>query len=228
MRPDRVLVIGAGLIGGSIGLGLRAAWEGTEIVASDRDLDAAERAVELGAAHRAGTIDEAVSCDLVVVATPVSSAAGVFGELARHVLPGAVVTDAGSTKRSVVEAALDALPEGVAFVGGHPMAGSEEAGVEHARGDLFEGGWWVLTPTRETPPEAYKLVLSMASALGARTIVLDPASHDALVATVSHLPQLLASGLMRFAGEQGRDRAALRALAAGGFRDMTRIASSRP
>lgn len=226
MKPSKILLLGTGLVGGSIGLGLRQAWPEAEIVAVDRDTQAADRAVELGVATSAGTVEDAVGCQLVVVSVPVSAGLDAFRQLAPHLAPGCVVTDVGSTKRNVVDAAAEALPLGTSFVGGHPMAGSEHSGVEYAHAELFRGNWWILTPTSETPPEAYKLVLGMAAALGARTLVLDPDIHDSLVAAVSHLPQLLASGLMRFAGEQGRDLAALRALSAGGFRDMTRIASS--
>jgi prephenate dehydrogenase len=224
--PDRILLVGTGLMGGSVGLGLASAWPGAERIALDPVHG--ERAVALGAATRTGSAADLESGDLVVVSVPVSATAAVFASLAGALPDGCVVTDVGSTKASIATAARAHLPAGVGFVGGHPMAGSEESGIEHARADLFEGSWWVLTPTSETPADAARVVLAMVSALGARSLLLEPSSHDALVATVSHLPQLLASSLMRFAEEQGRDRAAIRALAAGGFRDMTRIASSRP
>jgi prephenate dehydrogenase len=224
--PKRVLLAGTGLMGGSIGLGLRQAWPQVERLALDPAN--ADAAVAAGAADRVCSDSDLAQVDLVVMSVPVSASAGVLDYLAMHLAEGSVVTDVGSTKASVVQAARAVLPSGVSFVGGHPMAGSELSGIEAARADLFSGAWWVLTPTAEADAEAVRAVLGLVSALGARSLLLEPAAHDSLVATVSHLPQLLASSLMRFASDQGKDRAALRALAAGGFRDMTRIAASRP
>jgi len=225
-HPERILLIGTGLMGGSVGLGIARAWPTAERLALDPVH--AIQAVELGAATRIANDADLAAVDLVVVSVPVSATAAVFGDIGPKLRAGTIVTDVGSTKASIAEAARSLLPPSVPFVGGHPMAGSELSGIEAARADLFEGSWWVVTPTAEADADAVRSVLALVTALGARSLVLDPAAHDTLVATVSHLPQLLASSLMRFAGEQGRDRAAIRALAAGGFRDMTRIAASRP
>lgn len=228
MTAPSVLLVGTGLIGGSVGLGLKAAWPAAHIIAFDRDPDAAQAAVQQGAADRVGEAADAAIADLVVVSVPVSAYEEALSALIPYLRRGTLVTDTGSTKASTVAAAERLLPPEVPFVGGHPMAGSEEHGVAAARGDLFQGAWWVLTPGEATSPDAYRRAISMVSALGARTISLDPQAHDSLMATVSHLPQILASALMRVAAAESPDRAAILALAAGGFRDMTRIASSRP
>jgi len=133
------------------------------------------------------------------------------------------VTDAGSVKASIVDAV--GSPR---FVGGHPMAGSEQEGVDGARGDLFDGAVWVLTPTSATDPDAHSLVRSVVKSFGADVVELPPDRHDTLVAVVSHVPHLTAATLMGLAAEGAEEHRAMLRLAAGGFRDMTRIASGHP
>jgi len=206
--------VGTGLIGGSIGLGLRRA--GWHVTGTDRDEARLARALELGAVDASGT--DALA-EVTFVATPV----GAIAPAARVALaagPGAV-TDVGGVKASVVSAV-----DHERFIGGHPMAGSEQGGVDGADPDLFVGATWVLTPTPTTDPRVYALVHSVITSLGADVIALDPARHDALVAVVSHVPHLTAAALMRLASAQAPDdQPALLRLAAGGFRDMTRIAA---
>jgi prephenate dehydrogenase len=209
------MVVGTGLIGGSIGLGLRA--RGWHVTGTDADPDRAGRALELGALDAVG--DDA-GADIVFVATPVSAVAAVAAAALKS---GAVVTDVGSVKAPIVEAVGDAR-----FVGGHPMAGSEQEGVDGADASLFEGATWVLTPAVDTDPQAYALVQSVVSSLGADVVALSPERHDALVALVSHVPHLTAATLMRLAAEGAEEHATLLRLAAGGFRDMTRIAAGHP
>ena len=139
------------------------------------------------------------------------------------------MTDVGSVKGPVVAAVEAARPDlARRFVGGHPMAGSEQEGLDGASVDLFAGATWVLTPTSITDPEAFAAVRAMVGELGADTIALAPDIHDALVAVVSHVPQLAASTLMNVANEGSDRHAVMLRLAAGGFRDMTRIASGNP
>src|SRR5207248_11766029 len=157
---------------------------------------------------------------LTFVATPVSAIAG---EAAAAAAAGGIVTDVGSVKGPIV-AAVD-HPR---FVGGHPMAGSEQEGVDGADPELFEGATWVLTPTSATDNAAYLEVRSVVTALGANVVAVDPARHDELVALVSHVPHLTAATLMDLAAEKSEEHATLLRLAAGGFRDMTRIASGHP
>ena len=218
--PGRAMIFGTGLIGGSVGMALRD--RGWRVTGTDNGPGVAARAVELGALSEEGVDPGA---DLVVVATPVHAAAVVI----RDVLDAdgwnsqAVVTDVGSVKGPLVNSINHP-----SFVGGHPMAGSEQVGVEGASGELFVGATWVLTPTEATDPAAYALVRHVLADLGANVVALAPAQHDALVAVVSHVPHLAAATLMDLAAGLGEEHAALLQLAAGGFRDMTRIAAGEP
>jgi prephenate dehydrogenase len=213
----RAAVIGTGLIGGSIGMGLRD--RGWHVTGWDRDEKRSARALELGA------LDEVApepAAEMTFVATPVSVvAAEAMAALARS--PGGLVTDVGSVKAPIVAAVGRSR-----FVGGHPMAGSEQEGVEGAEPGLFEGATWVLTPTADTDPVAYARVRGVVSDLGADVVAVSPERHDELVAVVSHVPHLAAATLMRMAAEGAEEHAALLRMAAGGFRDMTRIAAGNP
>jgi prephenate dehydrogenase len=223
----RVALVGTGLIGGSVGLALRRA--GVEVIGLDPDVDRAARARDVGAVDLlASSLTEVASgVDLVVVAVPVGAVADVVIEALDAGAP--LVTDVGSVKGPVVGAVEFARPDlGRRFVGGHPMAGSEQEGLDGASADLFAGATWVLTPTSITDPEAFAAVRAMVGELGADTIALAPDIHDALVAVVSHVPQLAASTLMNVANEGSDRHAVMLRLAAGGFRDMTRIASGNP
>ncbi len=226
----RVALLGTGLIGGSIGLALRR-LEGIESISCfDRDASAAAAAVERGAADRAAASAEAAvaGADVVFVATPVSSIAAVVREAALALADGVVVTDVGSTKSRVVIEVERSLPEGATFVGGHPMAGTEEEGIGAAKASLFDGSWWILTPTPRVEAHAYQRLHSLISSLGAQVLALDPDRHDELLAVISHLPHLTATTLMNMAAERGREHQGLLSLAAGGFRDVTRVAASNP
>ena len=208
--------MGTGLIGGSIGLALRA--RGWHVSGTDRDPGRAQRALELGAIQ---TVGDDADADVTFVATPVTTIA----DVARAALATCtgIVTDVGSVKAPVV-AAVD-HPR---FVGGHPMAGSEQEGVDGADADLFSGATWVLTPTEGTAPDAYSRLHGIVTSFGANVVAIPPGRHDDLVALVSHVPHLTAATLMTLAGESAEEHATLLRLAAGGFRDMTRIAAGHP
>jgi prephenate dehydrogenase len=212
----RANVIGVGLIGGSIGLALRRG--GWHVSGVDQDPLRTARALELGVIDDVGLDPDA---EISFVATPVRTVA----EAARKALVGTagLVTDVGSVKAPIVAAVDDPR-----FVGGHPMAGSEQEGVDGATDDLFEGAVWVLTPTADADDAAYARIRAVVSGFGADVIDLPPERHDELVAVVSHVPHLTAASLMRIADERADEHAALLRLAAGGFRDMTRIASGHP
>jgi prephenate dehydrogenase len=213
-RP-RAQIVGTGLIGGSIGLGLRR--RGWRVTGRDLDPVRQARAVELGAVDDAGTDADAL---ITFVATP----AGSVTEAAAAALEaGGVVTDVAGIKGPIV-AKLD-HPY---FVGGHPMAGSEQEGVEGSDPEMFEGATWVLTPAANTDPVAFATVRTAVSALGANVVELPAARHDDLVAMVSHVPHLTAATLMNLAADTALEHATLLRLAAGGFRDMTRIAAGDP
>jgi prephenate dehydrogenase len=213
--PHRAQVVGTGLIGGSIGLGLRQ--RGWQVTGSDAVEGRAHRAVELGALDRVGEDHEA---QVTFVATP---AGAVVAEATKALRWGGVVTDVAGVKTAIATALPDPR-----FVGGHPMAGSEQEGVEGADGDLFVGATWVLTPTGHTDAGAYATVQAVVAELGANVVAVPPGRHDDLVAMVSHVPHLTAATLMNLAADASLEHATLLRLAAGGFRDMTRIAAGHP
>lgn len=217
-RPDRrrAGVVGTGLIGGSIGLALRA--RGWHVTGRDRHPLRAERALALGALDAVG---DDPGAEVTFLATPVGAVAD---EAAVALKKGrGVVTDVGSVKTSIVGGVDDPR-----FVGGHPMAGSEQEGIAGADVDLFSGSVWVLTPVTGTDPAAHSLVRSVVTSLGAEVVELTPDHHDALVAVVSHVPHLTAAVLMGLAAVRAEEHNVLLRLAAGGFRDMTRVAAGDP
>ncbi|MFV0318156.1 MAG: prephenate dehydrogenase [Microthrixaceae bacterium] len=211
----RAAVIGTGLIGGSLAAALRR--QGWHVTGTDEDGPSLARAVELGLLDATGVDPDAA---VTFIATPV----GTVPQLARQALErGGVVSDVGSVKGPVVDAVGDPR-----FVGGHPMAGSEALGVDGATPELFSGATWVLTPTDRTDPDALSLVHGIVRSLGADVLTMDPIQHDHVVATVSHVPHLTAATLMSVADDRSVSNVALKRLAAGGFRDMTRIAAGDP
>jgi prephenate dehydrogenase len=212
----RAGIVGTGLIGGSIGLALRR--RGWFVTGTDQDAARAGRAAELGALDAVG-VDP--SAEITFLATPVRAVA----DAARAALAASsgIVTDVGSVKASIVEAVADPR-----FLGGHPMAGSELEGVDGADPDLFVGAVWVLTPTAATGDATYAAVRAVIAELGADVVALAPEHHDALVAVVSHVPHLTAAALMGLAEERATEQRVLLRLAAGGFRDMTRVAAGHP
>ncbi len=215
MTPRRAQIIGTGLIGGSVGLALRG--QGWRVSGVDSESGVEAQALELGAIDAIGLDSGA---ELTVVATPVGS----IPDLVRQALSetSGVVTDVGSTKREICSLVDDAR-----FVGGHPMAGSEQDGIAGVRAQLFEGAMWVLTPTAATDEQAFATVRAAVRSVGAETIALEPQVHDQMVAQVSHVPHLTAATLMCLADDSSIEHRALLRLAAGGFRDMTRISAGR-
>ena len=223
----QLALVGTGLIGGSIGLALgRAGWT---VAGFDVDAERAAAALAAGAVTEvAPSLAHAVAdATLTVVAVPVGQVADAV--VAALDAGAALVTDVGSVKAPVVEAVEAARTDAAArFVGGHPMAGSEQEGVEGADGGLFEGATWVLTPTETTDPQAYARLRAVVSSFGANVIAMPADRHDELVAMVSHVPHLTAAALMTLAAEEASEQGALLRLAAGGFRDMTRVAAGHP
>ncbi len=217
----RAAIVGTGLIGGSIGMALRR--QGWWVSGNDKEPARAMRALELGA------IDE-VGADTTAAVTFLAVPAGAVADVARAVLAqqdaagrSGIVTDVAGIKEKIVSSV--GHPR---FVGGHPMAGSEQEGVDGAGPDLFLGATWVLTPGQHTSGEAYSEVQGLVKLLGANPVAVDPRRHDELVALVSHTPHLTAAALMNLAADAATSDATLLRLAAGGFRDMTRIAAGHP
>jgi prephenate dehydrogenase len=226
-----VAVVGTGLVGASLGMGLREVGDVSAVVGWDADPGALAVALARGAVDRAaaGLPDAVGGADVVVLAVPPSAIPGVAAAVCPHLRPGAVLTDVASVKRDVVAAMEAAAPAGVHVVGGHPMAGSHEHGAAHAVKDLFVGATWLLTPTPRTEAVAVQRLDGLLRAIGARVLVVEADAHDLLVAVVSHLPQLTATTLMSLAAERARRQdARLLLLAGGGFRDATRVAASNP
>jgi prephenate dehydrogenase len=194
---------------------------GWHVTGTDDNAQRATRALELAVVDLLGSDQDA---ELAFVATPVASIPGIVAELFRNARrDDLVVTDVGSVKGPVASAI-----DSPRFVGGHPMAGSEQEGPDGADADLFIGATWVLTPTSATDPDAFALVREIVVGFGADVVALEPERHDALVAVVSHVPHLAAATLMALAADASIEHAALLRLAAGGFRDMTRIAAGEP
>jgi len=220
----KVAVLGVGLIGGSIGLAARNR-AGAHVSGYDRDGEVCARALELGAIDsRAEGIPEAVSgADVVFVATPLSAIADTVAAALDSAGPDCVVSDVGSTKRPLAAAGADER-----FIGGHPLAGAETAGVEHAREGLFDGATWYLTPARgSTAGVLYERMHRLLSTLGARPTAIDPVTHDRLMACVSHLPHVLANALVEQAAALTVHEGAAQLPAVGpSFRDATRVAGA--
>lgn len=214
--PRRAAVIGTGLIGASIGLALRG--QGWHVTGRDAVAGTAERAHEIGAVDAVGTDSTA---EITFVATPVGAIPSAVAEALTT--SSGLVTDAGSVKAPMLDLMADPR-----YVGGHPMAGSELEGIAGARADLFEGATWVLTPVEGTDDAAYAAVRAVITSFGADVVSIPPDRHDSMVAVVSHVPHLTAATLMRLADESSTEHRALLRLAAGGFRDMTRIAAGHP
>jgi len=228
---QQVTIIGLGLIGGSIGLGLRR-WSAANdnvlsITGFDEDVNRQAAARKMGAIDRAEwSLANAVKdADVVIVSTPVGAMKQVFQDIAAHLKHGAIVTDTGSTKAQVLEEAK-VLPRTVSFVGGHPMAGKSQS-LEAADADLFNGATWVVCPGSHASEEAIRNVLGIVAALDAEAFFVDPVEHDAFVAGVSHLPFVVSATLATAVTSDPAWRD-MRSLAASGFRDTTRLALGDP
>jgi prephenate dehydrogenase len=219
----RIAVLGVGLIGGSIGLAAHEHVEDAEVVGFGRDPDRLRAAVELGAIDRAAdSIEAAVEgAALCFACAPVGALPQLVGAALAAAGPDCVISDVGSTKEGLLATIDDER-----FVGGHPIAGAETAGVEHARADMFEGAVWYLTPLPRSGGLLYERLHRFVVDLGARPVAVDPATHDRLVAVFSHLPHVLANVLAsQAAGRMADHGEALRQVGPS-FRDMTRVAGA--
>jgi prephenate dehydrogenase len=218
----RIAVVGVGLIGGSIGLAARDRL-GAEVSGFDPSEHALRTGIERGALDRAcGSLGEALDgAEVAFVAVPVGALADVVGEVLSEAPAECVVTDVGSTKRAIVTAHADPR-----FVGGHPLAGAESSGVEHARGDLFEGATWYLTPTSTTSGLLYERLHRLLHSIDARPAAIDPEVHDGILATVSHLPHVLANVLVAQAASALSSEQDRLPATGPSFRDATRVAGA--
>jgi prephenate dehydrogenase len=233
---QRVLIVGLGLIGGSIGLALRR-WseerrvdgrKPLEVIGFDPNLDHQRAAEKLGAVDKgAWDLSKAArEADVVVLATPVKAMRDVLEDLAPHLRPGTIVADTGSTKAQVLKWADEILPREVHFVGSHPMAGKTQS-IEGADADLFMGATWCVSPSVTASEDAVRTVLGLIAAAGAEPFFIDSEEHDAYVAGVSHVPFVLSAALMNAVARDASWRD-MKTLTAGGFRDTTRLAAGSP
>ena len=225
----RITIVGVGLIGGSLGLAFKRRGIGREIVG-------VSRAETLHAARKLGAIDTGFEYDqlpagvseseLVILSTPISRILELLPEVVSEVSEGALITDVGSTKREIVASASSLKRKGVHFIGGHPMAGSERTGVTAADPFLFENAIYVVTPTADVPDAWVDRLTGLTRRLGARPMRIGVRAHDRVMAAVSHLPQLMATALVEMIGRLHEADGIPLEMAAGGFRDLTRVASS--
>lgn len=230
----RIAVIGLGLVGASFAAAYRAQCPDSEVLGVDISPETNASAIEKGwVANAVGPDDPAFEafvregCEIVVIATPIAAVDDYFERMRTWDYRG-IVTDTASTKAHILEAASRLLPHPHNYVPGHPMAGSEVNGIEGARADLFKGAHWILCPDENTSAEHFQLLHELITGLGARVISLPREDHDEAVAIVSHVPHIIASSLVELASRHADDQQALFRLAAGGFKDSTRIAAGSP
>lgn len=228
---QRVALIGLGLIATSMAHAMRAGGLAGEIVGHAKTDETRAIAMELGLCDRVfATAAEAVAgADLVVLAVPVGAMAAIAKEIGPHLAPGATVTDVGSVKQAVIAAVAPHLPQGVAFVPGHPMAGTEYSGPRSGFASLFQNRWWLLTPSPDTDPDAITRLRSLLEAFGSRVDTMDAEHHDLVLAVVSHTPHLIAYTMVGVADHLAQvSNSEVIQYSATGFRDFTRIAASDP
>jgi prephenate dehydrogenase len=225
-----VAIVGLGLLGGSWGLALKRAGFTGRIVGHARRPETREQALVEGAVDEAfAEVTEAVrEADLVILATPVAVILDHLPRLQPHLPPQALITDVGSTKRRICARAAELYAQRPLFLGGHPMAGKERSGFENADPRLFENARYVLTPVKpeDLADDRVQAFRALVAAIGARLLIIDPASHDVAVAYLSHLPQLLSTGLASLIEEKHAAGELPLEVAASGFRDVTRLADS--
>lgn len=221
---EHVVIVGVGLLGGSIGMALRERGLAKTVVGVGRDASKLQNAVDLGAID-SFTQDLATACknaDLAIVCTPVQLVGSVVCDCLNW-MPDGLVTDVGSTKATICHQVSQGTSKSPArFVGSHPLAGSEKVGVQFARADLFDGRTCVVTPSHETPPADLQQTCELWQLLGSRTVTMDPHAHDAAIARTSHVPHIVASALSASTPDE------VLGLAASGWVDTTRIAAGNP
>jgi cyclohexadieny/prephenate dehydrogenase len=228
---QRLALIGIGLIGSSIARGAKAFGLARQIVICDADPQALARAaaLELGDDYEVDPVRAVGQADGVILCTPVGVLASVAAAIAPALQPGTVLSDVGSTKQSVMRDVAPLVPEGVAFVPAHPIAGTEFSGPDAGKADLFQGRWCLLTPQATTDEAAVQKIEALWHGLGARTARMDAPHHDRVLAIVSHLPHLLAFTICGTADDLADEtKQEVLQFAASGFRDFTRIAASDP
>ena len=221
--------IGLGLIGGSVARALKKADPDTVVMAYDRDAES------LAEAYKDGTVDILLSgidsrysdCDMIFLCAPVSTNMELAAQVAPFMKPGCILTDVGSVKARM-HRRIGELGLSDRFIGGHPMAGSERTGYRNSKALLLENAYYIITPTPETSPEDLERFRSLVASMDAIPMVMDPEEHDTVTAAVSHLPHVISAALVNLVKDSDSDDGRMRTVAAGGFKDITRISSSSP
>ncbi len=228
-HDSNVVIVGVGLIGGSLGLAFKRLGIGGQIVGISRT-ETLDEAVSIGAIDKGypyEKLEEGVAGgNLIILCTPIFRILELLPQVLRAAPDGSIVTDVGSTKREIVACASAAGRKDVHFIGGHPMAGSERSGISAADPFLFQNAIYVVTPERGVSQESCEMLVDLLRRVGARPMQMDPAVHDRVAAAVSHLPQMMATTLVGMIGKLSEEEGLPLQMAAGGFRDLTRIASS--
>ncbi len=226
----RLAIIGVGLIGGSLALALKETGAVGEVIGCGRGKPNLEKAIELGVIDKyvREPLEAVKDADVIFLATPVKTLKTVTQQCLPGLKPGAIITDGGSVKGDVVRAIEPLLPEGVHFVPGHPIAGTENSGAEAAFPSLYQGKRCILTPTENTDPQALELIEQMWRTVGSNVVRMPLEKHDKILAAISHLPHMVAYSLVNAVGSYDHYEENILEYSAGGFRDFTRIASSDP
>ncbi len=227
-KIKKISVIGLGLIGGSLALSLKNLEDGFIVTGYDIESEALNIAKYRNVIDRIASSykDASRDADLIIIATPISKIVEVINSIKGHIKKGAIITDVGSAKENIVKKVTELLPEDVFFIGGHPMAGSENEGILSAKADLFRNAFYVLTPTDTTISEPLLALHTLFTRIGSKVITIDPGEHDENVALISHLPHVLSTNLIQLIDNKQKKLKNLFKLCAGGFRDMTRVAAS--
>ena len=228
---EKVCIVGLGLIGGSIGLAIKRSNISNQITGYARSNSTLERAIELGLVDSVkDNLKDAVNnSDLVILATPLSTFRELVEEMNPFLKKGCIITDTGSAKLTVIEDLKDILPNGVEFVPGHPIAGTEESGPDAGFAELFDNRWCILTPTEDNSSNAVDLVKGFWESIGSKVEIMDPMHHDKVLAITSHIPHLIAFNIVGTANNLANvTKKEVVKYSAGGFRDLTRIAASDP
>ncbi|KEK22898.1 prephenate dehydrogenase [Bacillus gaemokensis] len=227
----KVVLIGTGLIGGSLALAIKKEYKTAIIIGYDIHSEQVERAKELHVVDEIAE-DLQTACEeanLIIFASPVEETTKLLRKLATYDLrEEVIVTDVGSTKGKIMNEAEALLPKGISFIGGHPMAGSHKTGVESAKAHLFENAFYILTPMSHVPNHRVEELKEWLKGTGSHFLVLNTEEHDYVTGIVSHFPHLIAAGLVKQVEKHAGDNPLIHQLAAGGFKDITRIASSSP
>jgi prephenate dehydrogenase len=229
MARNKIAIIGLGLIGGSLARALHEKLGFCGITAVDTNKRALDMALDQGIIEKGITEPDSsvYSSDIIFICTPVNQTLEYIAELAPRIKETCIITDVGSTKEEIIRQ-VKSMQRPPCFIGGHPMAGAERSGFENSYAHLFENAYYVLTPSASTTPESLEALSDIIAGIGAIPIVMSAEEHDMAAAGISHLPHVIAAALVNLVRELDQGTGRMQALAAGGFRDITRIASSNP